>query len=552
MWDLYLVPADRQQLLDLTKKLGNVRDLETILRHKDGSAVPVLINTDIIEFNGRNDMLLTSIRDISTFKQTEEELTKERDFSNTILNIAATLIIVLDHKGGITRFNRTCEKTTGYSFQEIKGTYLWDTAFFDPAITWETIDKLLSEGYPGTYDTIISSRNGDRRFVSWTFAAMLSKAGQVEYIVATGIDITKRKQAEDELQRVNQKLESWVKELQTRTEEMNQLNELGEQLQSCQTIGEVCSISIQYIKRICPASRGALYLIHESEDLAEAAEMWGEPVLTQRTFEPLSCWSIRRGRQHLVDERHPGLLCGHITGPKSGQYLCVPLMVNGKAIGILHLNHVDTVPGQNSQETMGLSYTDHKAQIVTTIAEHIALALSNLRLKETLRQQSIRDVLTGLFNRRYMEETLERELKRAERENGPVGVMMIDIDHFKEFNDNAGHDGGDTLLRELGALLNRSTRGADIACRYGGEEFLVVLPGATLETAARRAESLRQEVKSLVIDHLGIPLENCTISLGVAAFPRDGLTREALLKAADTALYRAKNEGRDRVVLASS
>jgi GAF domain-containing protein len=132
---------------------------------------------------------------------------------------------------------------------------------------------------------------------------------------------------------------------------MDRLNEMGEQLQSCQTIAEACAISAQYIKRICPDSRGALYLINESKNFAEAVEMWGEPSFTQNIFDPLNCWAIRRGRQHLVDGLHPGLLCGHVTGPESGQYLCVPLLVNGEAIGILHLNHVYRTAGPDGEET---------------------------------------------------------------------------------------------------------------------------------------------------------------------------------------------------------
>jgi GAF domain-containing protein len=169
---------------------------------------------------------------------------------------------------------------------------------------------------------------------------------------------------------------------------MNQLNEMGEQLQSCQTAAEACAISVQYIRRICPASSGARYLIKDSRNIAESAGSWGEDY-PQPLFDPMACWAIRRGRQHLVDARHPGLLCGHITGPENGQYLCVPLMVNGVVIGILHLNHVaGPEPGLTGEtETQ---YTDHKTQLITIIAEHIALALANLKLKETLRQQSIR------------------------------------------------------------------------------------------------------------------------------------------------------------------
>ena len=223
-------------------------------------------------------------------------------------------------------------------------------------------------------------------------------------------------------------------------------------------------------------------------------------------------------------------------------------MVNGEAIGILHMNHTGVATGQIA--SVSTQYGEHKAQLITMIAEHIALALSNLKLKETLRQQSIRDALTGLYNRRYMEETLERELSRAEREQKPVGILMFDIDHFKRFNDLEGHDAGDALLRELGAFLNKSIRGSDIVCRYGGEEFLVVLPGSSKEHTRERAEELRTGVKQMLVYHLDKPLARCTISIGVSAYPADETSVERLLKAADNALYRAKHEGRDRVVTA--
>lgn len=547
--DFYYDKSERQRLLDLTNKSGIVQDFETKFRHKTGRPVSVLINTDLIDFKDQHKVLLTSIRDITNLKQIEEQLTKENDFISAILDTAASLMMVLDRKGMVTRFNRACEETTGYLFPEMKGRPIWDTLSIDAERNRERVEKLLSGHYPSTYEDMWLAKNGTRRLISWTNTVLLDHEGQVEYIIATGIDITEQRQAETELQQANQQLVSWVSELEERTKEMNQLSEMGEQLQSCQTIEEACAISALYIQRICPASPGALYLINSSRNLAEAAEMWGDPVSSEKVFLPTDCWAIRRGRLHLIDDAHPGLSCTHITGPKTSQYLCVPMLVNGEAIGILHLSHI-TALKQEQQESTYKLYNEHKAQLVMTIADHIALALSNLKLRETLRQQSIRDVLTGLLNRRYMEETLTRELHRAEREQKRVGMIMFDIDHFKEFNDLSGHDGGDALLRELGAFLNKNTSGGDIVCRYGGEEFVAVLPGANLEETRLRAEELRKGVKELLVYHLGKPLGKCTISLGVSAYPEQGLTSEELLKSADKALYRAKNEGRDRVVAA--
>jgi len=363
-------------------------------------------------------------------------------------------------------------------------------------------------------------------------------------------EIGVRRQAETGLQEANQKLAAWVSELEERTAEMSQLIEMGEQLQSCQSIEEACTISAQYVQKLFPASQGALYLINTSRDLAEAVNMWGDSASAEKMFMPLNCWAIRRGRPHLVDRSHPGLLCGHITGPQAGQYLCVPLMANSETMGVLYLNH--TVPEQEQQKSTDRLSSEHKTQLILALGEHIALAIVNLRLREKLRQQAIRDTLTGLFNRRYMEESLARELHRAQREKKPVGAIMFDIDHFKDFNDLFGHAGGDALLRELGTFLIKSTRGGDIVSRYGGEEFVYVLPGAALEETRLRAEELRQGVKELQVYHLGKPLGKITISVGVAAFPEYGLTSDEILQSVDTTLYRAKNKGRDQVVVAST
>lgn len=178
------------------------------------------------------------------------------------------------------------------------------------------------------------------------------------------------------------------------------------------------------------------------------------------------------------------------------------------------------------------------------------LALSNLRLRETLRHQSIRDPLTGLFNRRYLEETFERELRRAARADASIGVVIFDIDHFKRFNDTFGHEAGDLVLKELGPLIKEHRRGDDVACRYGGEEFVLVLPGITLEATRLRAEALREAVKRLGLSLREQSLGQVSLSLGVEVYPASGQTAEGLIRIDDEALYRAKREGRDRVVVA--
>jgi diguanylate cyclase (GGDEF)-like protein len=178
--------------------------------------------------------------------------------------------------------------------------------------------------------------------------------------------------------------------------------------------------------------------------------------------------------------------------------------------------------------------------------------LANLQLRERLRSQSIRDPLTGLFNRRYLEETLARELSRANRTGQSLGLIMFDVDHFKRLNDTFGHDAGDTVLRELGRFVERNFRTSDVACRFGGEEFVILVPDTELEQLERRAQRLREAIKQVAFSHQGIPLGTVTISLGAGISPDHGDSPDSLLGAADAALYRAKNAGRDRAVLATA
>jgi diguanylate cyclase (GGDEF)-like protein len=214
------------------------------------------------------------------------------------------------------------------------------------------------------------------------------------------------------------------------------------------------------------------------------------------------------------------------------------MMAQGEPLGVLYLQPLDG----------GSAPIDEKRAII--VAERIALALANLKLRAALQNLSFRDPLTGLFNRRYMEESLERELRRAVRNQHPVGVILCDLDHFKQFNDTFGHEAGDALLRQTGTVLPRLLRASDIACRYGGEEFMLILPEACLETVLKRADRVRTAIRQLKVQHGTQLLGPVTLSIGIALFPDHGQTGEAVLRAADIALYQAKTEGRDRVVVA--
>jgi diguanylate cyclase (GGDEF)-like protein len=290
-----------------------------------------------------------------------------------------------------------------------------------------------------------------------------------------------------------------------------------------------------------PQDSGAVLALSPSGNTIEVMATWGPRPMGETVFARGRCWAIRNGQSHVVPDTRTGVLCGHLPAPSPAAYVCVPLVAQGETLGVLH------VASPATSEPAPSAAADARRPLIEAVAAQLALSLANVRLREVLRSQSIRDPLTGLFNRRYMEETLEREVRRAERARRPLTVLLLDIDEFKHQNDNFGHDAGDAVLRELGALLARCLRREDVACRYGGDEFVLVLPDASLDTARRRADEIREAVKGLRVASHGRRLGAVTVSIGLAALPDHGLDREALLAAADTALYRAKREGRDRV-----
>jgi diguanylate cyclase (GGDEF)-like protein len=347
-------------------------------------------------------------------------------------------------------------------------------------------------------------------------------------------------------QRARQALVEQVGELVgQRAREVALLNQMGGLLEACLTVEEAAAVIGRLAPQFFPGARGAVFLLEPTRRVAERVAVWGTPGLGgPPTFPPDGCWALRRGQLHAVADTAVAPSCLHLAEPAPVSSLCVPLVAQGESLGILHLAGP---PGGIGGPT---GPAEERPRLAVSVAEHLALAVANLRLRESLRAQSIRDPLTGLFNRRYMEETLERELRRAERERHPVGILILDVDHFKRFNDTHGHDGGDAVLAGLGGFLLANVRGGDVACRHGGEEFVLILPGASTSESRRRAIELLAATRGLQVAHRGQLLGPVTFSVGVAAYPDHGTTREALLRAADAAVYRAKHEGRNQIAVA--
>ncbi len=371
--------------------------------------------------------------------------------------------------------------------------------------------------------------------------SLLLLQGFMDIVAITGLGlaalVAERRQIEAALRESNRKLKISLDELEGHNRKMNLLNKMGDLLQSCSAIEEAYTVIGQLGQQLFAEKGGALYMINDTKNMAEAPVIWGALPPEAREFGLDDCWALRRGRIHVLNKDGFELPCPHLKSHRPLASICIPVMAQSEVMGILHLQN-------------GEPFTETDEQLAQAMADSTALALANLKLRVSLRQQSIRDPLTDLFNRRYLEETFERELYRAARLGQPVGVIMLDLDHFKNFNDKFGHAAGDALLRELSELIKEQVRSSDVACRYGGEEFALILPEIPLESVRERAEQLREDIKHLAVKHGGETLPATTLSLGIAMYPEHGTTGKAVLQAADAALYEAKRKGRDRVTVA--
>ncbi|TDR44999.1 diguanylate cyclase (GGDEF)-like protein [Tahibacter aquaticus] len=333
-------------------------------------------------------------------------------------------------------------------------------------------------------------------------------------------------------------LEAALTESRGLSSALRQLGEMAEMLQSCQSISEAYAVARATLPALLGGSAGTVQTINASQNLVETALEWGEPAIARETlFAPEACLAIRRGQPYPPAGAQVVLHCQHLhdsAAASPAQYLCVPLSAQGAAFGILHVSCAGPIDASLRRDCIAA-------------AEQLSLSLANLRLQDSLRTQSIRDPLTGLFNRRYLEASLPRELQRAERRQSDLSVLMLDIDHFKRFNDTQGHDAGDALLAQVGVVLAQVARSEDIVCRYGGEEFTLVLLDTDLDQALGRAEQVRRAIAAIDVSHRRVHLGRVTCSIGLASYPPHGNTPADLIARADRALYLAKESGRDRV-----
>ncbi|MEO6596398.1 MAG: diguanylate cyclase [Planctomycetota bacterium] len=364
-------------------------------------------------------------------------------------------------------------------------------------------------------------------------------------------DVTRRKQAEAE-RLANESLRSQVAELSRRTVEIATLNRMSDMLRAVMSPEEVYPLVAPFLEELFPGDAGTLYAFGSSPTLLDVVARWGKAPIGEPVMKIEQCWALRRGTVYWLQHATPETACLHLTDRSTTASLCIPMAARGETLGLFHLHRapasavVRLDSGAASAERL-----DYWRKLAQAAAEQIAGALASAKLHAKLRAEAIRDPLTGLLNRRSFEESLDHEVHRATRRKAQVGVLMIDIDHFKLFNDRFGHAAGDFVLRQLAGLLLQSTRREDFVCRFGGEEIAVVMVECTRVDLLRRAQQILDGARGLSLSYDGRPLGSITLSIGAAVLPEHGSSPQELLEAADAALYRAKGEGRNRIALAN-
>lgn len=449
------------------------------------------------------------------------------------------ILILEGDTGRIVDANPFLQDMLGYSKAELIGKALWEIGpVKDIPASQEAMRHLQDNDYIRYENIPLQTKPGEQKQVEFISNVYLVNGWRV--IQCNIRDITARKQAEALVKTTNEELLVLVDELQWRDKEMQLLTHMNDLLQSCMTQDEAYQVITISAAELFPGHNGCLAIMNGTDQRLEVVARWGPDSLITSAFSLKDCWALRRGQLHEVNDAQVGLLCRHFTHlPKAG-YLCLPLTVQGETLGLLCL--IDH-SAQKSKYQLGLQ------QLAITFGETVKLSLSNLKLRDELRHQTIHDPLTGLFNRRYLDETLPRELHLANRRAIVLCVVMLDIDGFKHFNDFFGHAAGDLLLREFGQLLNKHLRKSDISCRYGGDEFVLVMPDSSLADVQERVEKISTFLKGLEIHYSAQKLGMITLSAGIAQTPEHGTTANQLLRAADEALYSAKQNGRNCIAV---
>jgi len=463
-----------------------------------------------------------------------------------VASITANAVAITDAQARIEWVNDAFVRQTGYTLDEARGKTP-DALLQGAETDRECAAKVLRNVRAGfgvrDVEMLHYAKSGQAYWVLLEMQPVRDALGNVVQYVHVEIDITARKRAEQEALRLNAELQASIAELEELNRQTRVVGALRDALQRCETLADIYAAACLHARSLIPGSSGALYAQaagSKMDNLYLRQAAWGEARERAASLDADICGAIADGEPQRVHAGSPYAECEHVPAGFEGEYLCLPLVARGTILGALTMELPSDRP-----------HGDAQWQLALTMAQHVSTAISDVKLRDLLRQQATRDPLTGLFNRRYLDDAIEREVHAAHRHGRPLTVCMLDIDHFKRINDSYGHDAGDVVLRTVAQSIAAQLRGEDFVCRFGGEEFVLVLPSARAEDVMPRMNALRHAVSALSIEHQGRVIGPVTVSIGVATLPQHADSAGALLREADRALYRAKDAGRNCVVSAA-
>ncbi len=493
----------------------------------------------------QRQLFIAIIRDVTEQKQFEHRLSQSEKVFRNSFDHAPIGMMVLDIKNKITQVNQALCTMLGYQEFELKGVNLKkilpENLRVENALPFAKLIEMGMKNF--LIESPLLTKSGDIIQTISTMTLFVSAVRDESFFVAQIEDVTIRQRYEQELKAANTELEHRFKELEVHTSITEDFNNMNGILQSCLTIAEALAPIEKFAEKFFHQAPGALYLSTPDTGHMEVAARWGRQNLNADVIRNEECWALRRSQAYMVNNAKEEICCHHYENVIISGHMCIPLTAQGDLIGLitLYYREDDFTAHLSTLKRLALSFSDH-----------IALSLSNIRLRERLQRQSISDPLTNLHNRRYFDENMRLELLKAERKGSALSLLIIDIDHFKIFNDSYGHDVGDTVLQEVSTVMKKHIRETDSACRLGGEEFAIILPETPANVAFVRAEKLRQAINKIVIKNIGHILEPITVSIGIATYPTHAPTVKSLSEAADAALYQAKHQGRNRTVISSA